>query len=73
MEKPTVTDLATKAGISKPYACEILGTRIPQRPLAIHIFRATGWRHPSIADLTADQMAVFEAVEPWVPVQERAA
>lgn len=67
MEKPTVTDLAGKAGISKSYACEILGTRIPARPLAIHIFRVTGWKHPIIAELTDDQLAVLESIEPWTP------
>ena len=73
MEKPTVTDLAAKAGISKPYACEILGSRVPARPLAIHIFRTTGWRHSVIADLTDDDLAVFERVDPWKPTAERSA
>ena len=73
MEKPKVSDLAAKAGISRPYACEILGDRIPARPLAIHIFRTTGWRHESIADLSDEHMAVFEQVDPWVPVKDRAA
>lgn len=72
MDKPTVTELSGRAGISKSYACEILGDRVPPRNLAIHIFRAVGWRHPSIEKLTDDQMAVFEQVEPWVPVAERA-
>jgi hypothetical protein len=71
MEKPTVTALATKAAISKSYACEILGARSPSRSLAIHIFRTTGWRHGSIADLTAEQMNVLESIEPWVPVANR--
>jgi hypothetical protein len=73
MAKPTVTDLAAKAGISKPYACEILGSRVPARPLAIHIFRTTGWRHPVIAELTEEQMTVLESIEPFVPMAERAA
>ena len=72
MEKPTVTELAAKAGISKPYACEILGRRVPARSLAIHIFRTTGWRHDIIADLTDAQIDVFESIEPWVPVADRA-
>lgn len=72
MEKPTVTALAEAAGISKSYACEILGTennppRSPARSLAIHIYRTTGWRHESIADLTDDQMSVLEVVDPWQP------
>lgn len=67
MEKPTVTELARGAGISKSYACEILGDRVPGRPLAIHIFRRTGWRHPAIADLTDAQIDVLEQIEPWSP------
>ena len=73
MEKPTVSDLATKAAISKSYACEILGERTPSRPLAIHIFRATGWKHDIIADLSAEQIALLESIEPWTPVAGRAA
>jgi len=74
MERPTITALATLAGISKSYACEILnGTRPLRRPLAIHIWRATGWRPPALDGLTDEQIAVFEAVEPWIPVGERAA
>ena len=71
MGKPTVTELARAAGISKPYACEILGARVPARPLAIHIFRTTGWKHEIIADLSDEQIALLESVEPWVPVSER--
>ena len=67
MEKPTVTALAEKAGISKSYACELLGDRVPARPLAIHIFRRTGWKHPIIAELTDDQLATLETIEPWKP------
>lgn len=73
MEKPTVTDLADKAGISKSYACELLGDRTPSRPLAIHILRKTGWKHPVIADLTDEQIAVLAEVDPWTPPRERAA
>lgn len=47
------------------------GERKPSRPLAIHLFRKFGWKHPSIADLTEDQMQVFEEVEPWTPPKER--
>ncbi len=66
MDKPTTSELARKAGISKSYASEILGTaRKPSRPLAIHIFRSTGWKHDLIADLSDEQMDVLETVEPW--------
>jgi transcriptional regulator with XRE-family HTH domain len=68
MEQPIKTsELATKAGISASYASEILSgkrEKIP-RPLAIHIMRTTGWRHSVIADLTDDQIATLEAIEPW--------
>jgi hypothetical protein len=64
---PAYTELADKAGISRSYANEIIKGRVPKRPLAIHIFRATGWKHPAIAALTEDQIAVFEQVEPWTP------
>jgi hypothetical protein len=41
--------------------------RVPPRSLAILIYRRTGWRHDSIADLTEDQMSVLEQVDPWSP------
>jgi hypothetical protein len=72
MEKPRVTDLAASAGISKTYASDILATKQPpSRPLAIHIFRTTGWRHPLIADLSDEQLAMLESIEPWKPVADR--
>lgn len=47
--------------------------RVPPRSLAILIFRKTGWKHECIAGLTEDQMAVFEACEPWEPKRKQAA
>jgi len=75
MQKPRTSELANAAGISKSYASEILnGGRTPNRPLAIHLFRATGWRHQVIADLTDQQIALLEQIERWVPpVQDAAA
>lgn len=69
MEAPTSpTLLAASAGISVPYASQIIGgTRQPARPLAIHIFRKTGWKHESIAALTDAQLVMLEQVEPWSP------
>lgn len=71
MAKPSPKALVEASGISSSYASMILSDgdhkRTPQRSLAILIFRKTGWRHESIADLTDDQMQVFEQVDPWTP------
>jgi plasmid maintenance system antidote protein VapI len=68
MEKPRVTDLAAAVGISKTYASDILADKqAPSRPLAIRIFRETGWRHSLLDGLTDDQLAVLETVDPWTP------
>lgn len=48
-------------------------SRTPPRSLAIVIYRKLGWRHPTIADLTEDQMKVFEDVDPWTPAKAKAA
>ncbi len=65
-QPPSTADLSDKAVISLSYASEIVnGKRRPSRPLAIHIFRCTGWKHSSIADLTDEQIATLETVEPW--------
>lgn len=55
------------AGISRSYACEILGDKRPSRPLAIHIFRKTGWKHSLLEGLTDEQLATLETIEPWQP------
>jgi hypothetical protein len=65
MQKPSYSDLAAKAGISRSYACEILADRQPSRPLAIHIFRTTGWKHSLIEGLSDEQIAMLEQIEPW--------
>lgn len=46
--------------------------RTPPRSLAILISRKLNWKHPSIADLTEEQMQVFEEVDPWTPKQQAA-
>lgn len=68
----TPTELSKAAGISVPYASQILSgdpasARTPSRALAIHIWRKTDWRHDSIADLTDEQIAMLEELEPWKP------
>lgn len=71
---PRPAALAKDAGISVPYASQILsGRRTPARALAIHIFRKTGWRHALIAGLTDEQISTLEQIEPWSPRQSEAA
>jgi hypothetical protein len=67
MQKPSYTDLAAKVGISRSYACEILGDKKPSRPLAIRILRVTGWLHEILDGLTDEQIATLETIEPWQP------
>ena len=65
-DAPRYSDLAKAAGISRSYANEIVsGARQPSRALAIHIMRKTGWRHSLIADLSDEQIAMLEQIEPW--------
>ncbi len=71
MDMPTTSELSAKASLSKSYASEIRNGRVPKRPLAIHIFRATGWRHETIAQLSDEQIAMLEQLEPWQPTAER--
>ena len=80
MDRPAPKDLVDATGISPAYASMILNEsadkdkrRTPSRPLAIFIFRKLGWRHPSITDLTDEQMDMLEQVEPWQRPQDRAA
>jgi len=66
MDKPTPRELRDATGISQSYASMIAsGVRPPSRPLAIHIFRRTGWKPEIIAELTDEQISMLEQVEPW--------
>jgi len=66
MKKPRPKDVQHAAGISQSYASMILGgERTPPRPLAIHIYRKLGWKHPVIARLTDAQIDLLETVEPY--------
>jgi transcriptional regulator with XRE-family HTH domain len=63
-EAVTPTSLACAAGISIPYASQILGDkRTPSRSLAIHIYRKTGWKTSNIASLTEQQIDMLEQIE----------
>lgn len=65
---PTISDLRAATGISQSYASMILKkSRSPSRGLAIRIFRETGWRHEILAELTDEQIATLEQIEPWQP------
>lgn len=73
MDTPEYLELARLAGISPSYANEIVKGRRPNRALAIHILRRTGWRHDSIAELTDEQIVLLEKIEPWTPRTAQAA
>jgi transcriptional regulator with XRE-family HTH domain len=65
-DKLKPTEFAAKTGLSVPYASQILGgKRNPSRPLAIHIFRKTGWRHDVIAELTDAELEMLERIDPY--------
>lgn len=50
------------------YASEILADkRAPSRPLAIHIFQTTGWRHEIIAGLSDEEIGLLARIEPYQP------
>lgn len=73
MPKPSFTALVEATGISRGYASDILNSKqAPSRPLAIHIFRCTGWKHSLIADLTDEQIDVLESIEPWAAAEKAA-
>lgn len=66
MKPPSTAALVSAVGISKSYASEIAnGKRDPSRGLAIFIFRQTGWKHPILAELSDEQIAMLEQIEPW--------
>jgi hypothetical protein len=62
----TPTKLARAAGISVPYASQLLkkpgsdGSRTASLQMAIKIFRATGHKLAPIADATEEEIATLE-------------
>lgn len=57
----TPTKFAEAAGISVPYACQLLsGKRKPSQALAISIFRRTGRKFGPIANLPDDVIEHLE-------------
>jgi transcriptional regulator with XRE-family HTH domain len=57
----TPTDFAAAAGISVPYASQILsGKRAPAMPLAISIYRKTGRKFGPIIDVPDDEIDILE-------------
>lgn len=72
-KQPATKSFAEEADISIGYASDMLNGKRPMpRPLAIHMYRRTGWKHSSIAALTDRQIKVLEDVEPWVSPSARA-
>lgn len=62
MDSPT--EFATAAGISVPYASQILrGERTPSQQLAISIYRKTGRKFGPIAQATDEEIDVLERVQ----------
>lgn len=72
MDKPTARQLVDETGVSRTYAHDILsGKQQPSRPLALTIYRATGWKPELIADLDETEIILLEQAEkiagtlPW--------
>ena len=65
MEQATSpSEFAAAAGISIPYASQILNNkREPSRPLAITIFRRTGRKFGPIVGLSDEDIATLERIE----------
>jgi len=64
MVRPSPNALRDAVSISQSYASMILnGERTPSRPLAIRIFRATGWKPTNIENLTDEQISMLETIE----------
>jgi transcriptional regulator with XRE-family HTH domain len=62
---PTPTEFATKAGISVPYASELLsGKRTPSTRLAIDIYRRTGRKFGRIAALSDADIDTLDRLTP---------
>lgn len=71
-EKFSVNKALIALGVAPSTASMMVtGSRRVSIPLAIALYRATGWKHDVILLVTEDEMAVFEKHEPWVAPRER--
>lgn len=62
----TPTQLSKAAGISVPYASQIISNeRNPSRSLAIHILRTAGFRHAVLDGLSDAEIEMLERIEPY--------
>lgn len=75
MKEPiTPTALSEVAGISVPYASQILnGRRIPSRQMALAIYHKTGRRFGPLAQLSAEDIATLARIEGFPRPKEEAA
>lgn len=63
-DNTTPTAFAATAGISVPYASQLLsGARVPSRPLAISIFQRTGRKFGPIAQLSDEDIATLARID----------
>jgi transcriptional regulator with XRE-family HTH domain len=68
------TEFAASAGISVPYASEILsGKRTPSTRLAIDIFKRTGRRFGSVVSASDDDIAALDRLTPRRAAESAAA
>jgi hypothetical protein len=71
---PSLNARIVSLGVSKAHASQIVnGKHRPSLSLAVAIWRTTGWKCPRVAHATDEQLAVIEAVDPWMPRSEDAA
>ena len=62
---PKPTDLANEAGISVPYASELLsGKRTPSTRLAIDIFKKTGLRFGALVGASEQEIGALDRLTP---------
>jgi hypothetical protein len=78
MTKPNIPTLMDAVPVSKSYASVILNVDGKQRQspplnLAALIYQRTGWRHPSVAELSHEALVEIAEKQPWSPPKERAA
>jgi transcriptional regulator with XRE-family HTH domain len=54
-----VTDIAERAGISKSYASQMLSGQRASIEVILHVFTATGWKHPSLDGIDEETLRLL--------------
>lgn len=62
---PTIDAMAAAAGMSRSYVAMLRSGQRGKLPVLLHLYRTTGWKHPSLQNYSDETIAGLAAKIPW--------